>query len=230
MSFNLYKKRKNNFHNFIKRLLLGKGLSERKILFGRARGIKMYINPDYKFQRLIGADEHEIQSLFVNYSKRCTMFFDVGASDGYYSLLFRKYNTSGPLFVFDGNPGFKEIQSKHFALNNTKGYRQFFKFVSNTNDEQQISLDSFDIRNDKVLIKADVEGRELNVLRGAVQLLRNNKCFLLVETHSVQLERDCVDFLLQLGYHTKIIKNAWWRFFLPERRPLAHNRWLAAWK
>jgi methyltransferase FkbM-like protein len=231
MSFNQYKKRKNKFYNYIKHLLLGKGLRERKILFGKAKGIRMYIDPDYKFQRIIGADEREIQALFIDFSKRCAVFFDVGASDGYYSLLFRKYNASGTLYLFDGNEGFKEIQSAHFALNNIRdGYQQFFKFVSNTDDELQISLDSFEIKNNTVLIKVDVEGRELMVLQGAAQLLKNNNCFMLIETHSAQLEKDCISFLNKEGYAARIIKNAWWRSILPERRPLVHNRWLAGWR
>lgn len=231
MSFNQHKKKKNNFYNFIKHLLLGKGLRERKILFGKAKGIRMHLDPDYKFQRIIGADEREIQGLFVDFSKKCRLFFDVGASDGYYSLLFRKFNTTGELYLFDGNAAFKEIQAAHLALNNiSEGYRQFFKFVFSADNETQISLNSFGIKEKKVLIKVDVEGREMNVLRGADYLLKNNECFLLIETHSKQLEKDCIAFLNEHYYQIRVIKNAWWRFILAERRPLEHNRWLAAWK
>ncbi len=66
MSFNRFKKRKNSVNNLIKHLFFGKGLQVKKIVLGKARGIKMYVDPAYKFQRIIGADEREIQSLFVN--------------------------------------------------------------------------------------------------------------------------------------------------------------------
>jgi len=32
--------------------------------------------------------------------------------------------------------------------------------------------------------------------------------------------------LRERGYKTKIIRNAWWRLFIPELRPLEQNRWL----
>ncbi len=66
MSFNRFKKRKNSLNNLIKHLFYGKGLQQKRIIFGKAKGIKMYVDPAYKFQRIIGADEREIQSLFVN--------------------------------------------------------------------------------------------------------------------------------------------------------------------
>ena len=30
------------------------------------------------------------------------------------------------------------------------------------------------------------------------------------------------------GYAVTVIKNAWWRVFVPEQRPIPHNRWLVA--
>lgn len=229
MSFNQSKKRKNNLNNFIKHVLFGKGLKQRKIIAGKARGIKMYLDPTFKFQRLIGADEREIQSLFVRFSKICTCLFDVGASDGYYSLLYKKYNPPGEVYFFDADKKYEAIQEAHFALNDMPtGHNAYTKYVSDINDEQNITLDSFEIKAQKILIKVDVEGGELTVLKGAVRLLQENDCYLIVETHSRQLEEACIDFLTSHNYSAKIIKNAWWRLLLAERRPLEHNRWLAA--
>jgi hypothetical protein len=52
----------------------------------------------------------------------------------------------------------------------------------------------------------------------------------LIETHSTELERACVSQLERFGFNTKIVRNAWWRYIVPEQRPIAHNRWLVAWK
>lgn len=235
MSFNKYKKRKNVLNNFIKYILFGKGLQQKKILFGKARGIKMFINPTYKVQRIIGADEREIQSLFVHFAKKCNYFFDVGSSDGYYSLLYKKYNPSGEVYLFDTDEKFEEVQKNHFAINKiNSGFHMYFKIVSDKNDDAHICLDNFKIKLDSfkikitALFKIDVEGGELMVLGGMHDTLINCNCYLIIETHSRQLERDCINFLLQKKYQTRIIKNAWWRIILGERRPLAHNRWLVA--
>ena len=231
MSFNQSKKRKNKFNNLIKQFFFGKGLKPRRIITGKASGIQMYIDPAFKFQRLIGADELEVQSVFVNYSKHCSYLFDIGASDGYYSLLFKKYNPSGEIYLFDPDQKFNEIQKAHFTLNNIKtGYHSYTKYVSDANDGQHISLDNFSIKTNTILIKVDVEGDELKVLKGAENFLRENDCYLIIETHSEQLEEDCIQWLNKLTYSTKIIKNAWWRFLLAERRPLEHNRWLIAYQ
>ena len=80
------------------------------------------------------------------------------------------------------------------------------------------------------MIKIDVEGAELDVLKSGNSILNNENVNLLIETHSKDLENDCVNFLENLNFNIKIIKNAWWRIFIPEYRPVDHNRWLWATK
>jgi MoaA/NifB/PqqE/SkfB family radical SAM enzyme len=90
------------------------------------------------------------------------------------------------------------------------------------------TLDSFRPRiKYPCFIKVDVEGAEVDVLRGVEEILERG-VRLVIETHSENAERRCVDFLEERGYETKIIKSAWWRSILPEQRPDSHNRWLAA--
>jgi hypothetical protein len=231
MASNLWTEGKSGFTGIIKHLFFGEGLRERKILFGKARGIKMLMNPAYRLQMMMGTYEYEIQQLFVMYSKKCHYCFDIGAGEAYYSLLYKKYNPGGTVYLVDMDETLRDIQEKNFSINGLyEGIHQYFKPVSDIHDEFYIAADSFEIINNSVLIKIDVEGAESIALRGMKKLLSQNECFLLIETHSLPLEKDCIDFLIQRGYHTKIIKNAWWRFILPERRPLPHNRWLAAWK
>jgi FkbM family methyltransferase len=56
------------------------------------------------------------------------------------------------------------------------------------------------------LMKIDVEGGELLVLRGAAELLRTFHPVLFIELHSPQLARDCRSFLETLGYEIELLK------------------------
>lgn len=80
------------------------------------------------------------------------------------------------------------------------------------------------------MIKIDVEGAELDVLKGAEQTLRRLPCGVVVETHALHLEKECLALLQGLGYQTRIVRNGWYRALLPETRKIPHNRWLVATK
>ena len=79
-----------------------------------------------------------------------------------------------------------------------------------------------------IFIKMDIDGGELEALQSCTSILTNKTCLLVIETHSDQLEKDCIFHLSNLGYNCKIIPNAWWRIFLPELRPIEHNHWFYA--
>jgi len=80
-----------------------------------------------------------------------------------------------------------------------------------------------------MLVEAiDVDGGELDVLSSGINLLADARPAVLVETHSIELERDCIGMLEKLRYRCEIIKNAWWRTVIPDLRPTQHNRWLFA--
>ncbi|HLK28376.1 MAG TPA: FkbM family methyltransferase [Puia sp.] len=215
----------------IKKILFGEGNQIKKILFGKAKGITMYIDLQNKIQRIMGTDEREIQSSFVRFAKKSGYFFDIGASDAYYGLFYKKYNPTGQAYLFDADKKFEQIQKENFDINHfSEGIHLYQKYVSNVDSDSTISIDSFGIEGKNVFIKIDVEGAETAVLQGVQNMLKANNCCLIIETHSFQLEKDCVSFLENLGYKTHIIKNAWWRVFIPELRPLEHNRWLEAFK
>jgi hypothetical protein len=105
------------------------------------------------------------------------------------------------------------------------------EFVSDKEDEAHVTLDQFRKEVEyPCFLKIDVDGGEKDVLEGAKQLLDKGDVRIVLETHSEELEDRCQDALSALGFETHVIDNAWWRFFLPERRPTAHNRWLVAYK
>lgn len=56
------------------------------------------------------------------------------------------------------------------------------------------------------VMKIDVEGAELMVLRGAQELLANHRPTLFMEIHSPELARDCRTLLEQTGYDVQVLE------------------------
>jgi hypothetical protein len=71
----------------------------------------------------------------------------------------------------------------------------------------------------------DIDRAELSALTGAKGLLAARRPHLIVEVHSVELERQCGDLLLELGYSPRIVSQRRW---LADNRPIEHCRWLIA--
>ena len=55
------------------------------------------------------------------------------------------------------------------------------------------------------VIKIDVEGAELSVLKGAEGTLRTAKSLIFLSTHSVALRQTCLDYLATLGYAFEVL-------------------------
>jgi hypothetical protein len=101
--------------------------------------------------------------------------------------------------------------------------------VSPAAQPQSIALDDVAVdRSVRGFLKIDVDGAEMDVLRSGEKLLSPGTADLLIETHSLELERDCLAWLEARGFTVRIVPNAWWRVFIPEYRIIPHNRWLWA--
>ena len=103
------------------------------------------------------------------------------------------------------------------------------KFVASRDDLRNCTLDSLcaDLQW-PYFVKIEVDGSEVEVLRGSEKTLQAGRPAWLIETHSADLEMECVKMLGTLGYLTHVIPNAWYRTVIPETRPIPHNRWLFA--
>jgi hypothetical protein len=146
--------------------------------------------------------------------KKGNFVVDVGASIGYYTLLFAKWTGSkGKVFSFEPSYEKFSILKKNVRMNNYKNVFLVQKYVSNksTNNFEinSISLDDFFGKYDNTinLIKMDIEGAEGLAMKGMKMLLEKNKDIkILTEFHTIELRRcgidpnDFLNNLKQLGF------------------------------
>jgi len=106
---------------------------------------------------------------------------DVGANVGYMTLFFcRQVGPNGRVYAFEPEEKLMEELKGNLQRNAIQQCIPVQKFVSDTSDK---SLDEL-LRGVKVdLVKIDVEGHELQVLRGMREIIDHNRPILFVEVH-----------------------------------------------
>lgn len=209
-------------------MLISEGRQLRRLRGGLAKGMRMELDLAHQSQRYWGLDERELLSSFNRLIPACQSLIDVGANDGYYTLAFLK-SAARKIIACEPYP------AKEQLLANVKanGYEGDARFAL---EERPIGLEAgflsiADLVKDlpaPIFLKVDIDGGEADLLKSAEGSPRLRDLRWLIETHSKELEEQCVAWLEANGYRTKIIPNARWRFFLPEERLVEHNRWLIA--
>jgi hypothetical protein len=218
----------------IKRGLFGKaGMRSREIPRGLLKGLRFNIDTANKSMRLLGLDESEIASVTRNLAAEARSAADVGANDGWYALYFASRPNIARVLAFEPDGAVVAAMRENFLLNAPEFLAKATlveAFVGNKNGENGwVRLDDYLAELvEPALLKIDVDGGEIDVLEGARELLSTRDCRLIVETHSADLEKGCVERLSAMGYACRIIDNAWYRSLIPEHRSIEHNRWLVA--
>ena len=155
--------------------------------------------------------------------------FDVGSNNGYYAMIFARLTGTTSIaieFQPDGLARIRRNLERNGKLGNVRLVEAYVTNVIEP-DQRATTLDAISRELDVVpaLLKIDVEGAELNVLRGAEGLLADRLPHLVVETHGLEVEAECVALLRAHGYRP-VVRNQ--RRFFKEGRPNPHNRWLVA--
>lgn len=206
----------------------------RKILAGPFKGITMELSLQNEAQAYVGLFERETHPWLRRLSKSIKTAIDIGSANGEYALYFLMKTEAKSVNLFEPDASCLPVLQSNLALNglqDTKRLTISSKLVGDSDAEGQLRLDSLAASIDPpCLIKMDVDGAEVSVLRGAAKVNGLRGIRWLIETHSVENEIECVRILSDAGFQTRIIPNAWWRVVIPEYRPIPHNRWLAAWK
>ena len=202
------------------------------IRFGLLSGVTFNINLSYQAQLYFGLWERETLEFVRLFSRDIATAIDIGAGEGEYALYFIQKTLASTIIICEPSDSSRSMLEKNIKLNNPlrECKLNFIKdFINNSNVEGNRTLDSMlDIISFPCLIKIDTDGKELDILKGANSLLANPGSRFIIETHSRELEDNCISLLQSYGFTTKIIRNAWWRLFIPEQRPIPHNRWLVA--
>lgn len=217
----------------VKQLLFPPGLAPRAIKTGPFRGLKMELDLQGQTQLYLGLWEREVYPWLERLSQGIRTAVDIGSAEGEYLLYFLKRTNATRVFAFEPDPDCEPALSRNLELNgmDTANPRLMLSnhYVGRRTGPQMSSLDKIAPQIlGPCMVKMDVDGQETEILAGAKSLLELNDVRWLIETHSVELERDCLAILQEAGYQTQIIPNAWWRMIVPEHRPGAQNRWLAA--
>lgn len=174
----------------------------------------------------LGSYECDKQTLIARSVEQGTVFFDIGAHVGFYTLLASiLVGDAGKVFAFEPLPRNLEYLKKHLDVNGIQNVTIFDAAVSNRSGKAQfaeapnssmgslvdegmltvdvVSLDEL-LASERVphphYMKIDVEGAEMSVLEGASTLLAEACPTIFLATHGRKVHAQCISLLQSLGY------------------------------
>ncbi len=210
----------------IKRALLP-GPGPRRLPLGIGRGVRMTIDFQHQTRTYLGLYEIELNKYLRRVLQPGVSAFDVGAQHGYDSLVIGKH-TGAPVAAFECDPQCAARLAGSLALNLALKDLVVPVNAMVGDEAGQLGLDEWAYASGGFVpdfVKLDIDGGEVGALRSAARILQERHPALIVEVHSLALERDCERILASHGYATTVVPQ---RKFFPDRRPIEHNRWLVA--
>jgi hypothetical protein len=194
----------------------------------------LHLDFQCELQVFAGLYEQETFADLRRLARGCRGFIDLGAAKGELCIYFLRQPGIERVVAAEPAETERAIFSANLALNCLQSdprLRIHAGFAGEGPGEEWRTLDELAREVPQpIFIKIDIDGPEAEVLATGRHTLASKDCRLLIETHSPQAELGCDAQLTRLGYRTKIVSPAWWRIVLPEHRPIAHNRWLVAWR
>jgi hypothetical protein len=208
--------------------VLPTGSHVRRIPFGTARGLDFAVDFDRHLRFFLGLYETELTPWLKRFAKAGVVAYDVGADVGYQALVLARLSQSS-VVAFEPRPAAAGQIERHYELNRDRiGPVHVIREQVGDGTSNAISLDRFAEHSPlgvPGLVLIDVDGGELDVLHGSAQLLGKRKPHIVLETHSIALENDCLAVLRDAGYEPIVINN---RRLFGDYRPLELNRWIVA--
>jgi FkbM family methyltransferase len=173
----------------------------------------------------VGTYEKEKVREFCKWLKSDSVVYDIGAHAGYYSLVAAR--RCAAVYAFEPYPQNAFFLREHFrknkltnchaaesAVGNIDGFIAFAPFGL-INSQGHIDPDGpLRLRCSKLdtfcetspapdIMKIDVEGAELDVLKGGARVISAKRPAIFLATHSSELNASCRAFLLAFGYQIR---------------------------
>ena len=173
----------------------------------------------------LGTYELEKQHQFVGHVRQGGVVYDIGAHAGFYTLLSsRLVGPAGMVFAFEPSPLNLPHLRRHVELNRCANVRVLDCAISDEAGEMGFDLagsyqgrisegGSVKVRVRTIdeliasgevrpaqLVKIDVEGAELKVLKGGEQFFRKHHPTLFLATHGEQVHAECCELLSGWGF------------------------------
>lgn len=210
----------------VKVAFLPKGPAPRTVIAGVARGVRMRIDFSSQTRLYLGLYEIELDRHLRRLLRPGVTAYDVGAQHGYDALAIAK-RTGARVAAFERDDECLQGMRESFGLN--PWLAGLIEPVEATvgSGPTDLHLDDWAYNGGFVpdFIKLDIEGAEIAALHSAERILRERHPSLIVEVHSVDLERQAGGLLVRHGYRPLVVSQ---RRLLPDHRPTEHNRWLVA--
>jgi methyltransferase FkbM-like protein len=213
----------------LKRVLLP-APAPRRLPFGPARGLRLAVDFSHQTRLYLGLYELELNRHLRRLARPGARSFDVGGQIGYDALVLVNLSRA-PVVSFEADAHTFQALGGNIALNPDLAplVRTVNAYVDSVGEAPGcVTLDAVAFGQGGFvpdLIKIDVDGGEIEVLRGAARILASRRPHLIVETHSPELEDECGRLLAEVGYRPRIVHQRRW---LADFRPVEHNRWLVA--
>ena len=200
-----------------------------KVKAGPLAGKKWIITSGAKYIR--GTQEVYKTEAFIRNFNKGEILYDIGAHVGYFSAIAASINNgSGGIYAFEPRPMNARFFRIHMKANHFKNVTLFEAAVGDSERDvrfdlghgsatghvslngrlkiKQVSIDKM-LKEGKIpspdFIKIDVEGGEMDVLKGLVEIISTHHPKILVATHNQQCHTFVLDFLRRNNYSLEVL-------------------------
>lgn len=196
---------------------------------GPLKGKRLIVTSGGKFLR--GRHEPYKTDALVKNFRKGEIFYDIGAHIGYFSAIASVLNEgSGAVIAFEPRPMNARFFRRHMKLNGLKGVILYEAAVGEYEGEvmfdtahgsatgmvsaggdlpvKQLSVSKLVERGEvpaPTFVKIDVEGGEIEVLKGLRDIIKSARPKILIATHNDECHSYVVDFLKVNGYKFEIL-------------------------
>lgn len=205
-----------------------------RVLQGPLKGLK-WTTGSGNHGYWLGSYENDRQRELASLLRDGMVVYDIGAHVGYYTLLSSLcVGSTGQVYAFEPLPRNLRYLQRHIELNachnvvvvaKALGTQTLIRQFQSGSDSSQGRLSesgSLDVEGAAIddliereklraadFIKIDVEGAELEVLKGAACLLEGKGPTIVLELHGAELEAECATLLESFGYEVETAASAW---------------------